>query len=220
MKNLLKFIIYYPKEKNNQYIGVLQLDSEFPVDENDIKHNLLLNCNETKIYRDLNNDFKKIKFNSQLSKSDAEIINKFVNNILSPIISESNILWTSKFILNEINIFYPLEKRISDVQQFGKGVISPANPILKYFLEYSYNRLLILVYHFWYESKLDDISWSKISKIIKCYISSNDFKKFRNLISINIFSKPEYNTKTENSTSYFNEMKEYRNNLYVHHYNI
>ena len=55
----MKFIIDYPKEKNNQYIGVLQLDPEFPVDENDIKHNLLLNCNETKIYRDLNNDFKK-----------------------------------------------------------------------------------------------------------------------------------------------------------------
>ncbi len=194
---------------------MLQLDPKFPVDENDIKHNLLLNCNETKIYRDLNNEFKKIKFNSQLSKSDVEIINKFVNNILSPIITESNILWTSKFILNEIDIFYSSEKRINDIQK-KLYVISPANCILKYFLECSYNRLLILVYHFWYESKLDDISFSKISKIIKCYINSNDFKKFRDLISINIFSKPEYNTKTKNGTSYFNEMKEYRNNLYVH----
>lgn len=147
------------------------------MDENSIKHKLL-NCNETKIYQDSNNEIKKIKFNNQLSTSDKQIIEKFINNILSPVISESNILWTSKFVLNEIGIFYPLEKSISDSMK-QLTVLSPANPILKYFREYSYHKLFVPIYHFWYESKQEDISWGKIAKIIKCHTNVDDLKKYQ-----------------------------------------
>ena len=91
MGNLLKFVIHYLEEKNNHQIGILELDSKFLIDENSIKHKLL-NCIETKIYRDSNVEFKKIKFNSQLSTSDKEIMDKFINRILRHIVSESNIL--------------------------------------------------------------------------------------------------------------------------------
>ena len=146
MGNLLKFVIHYLEEKNNHQIGILELDSKFSIDENNIKHKLL-NCIETKIYQDLNEEFKQIKFNIQISNDDIKIMDKFINYILIPIISESNILWTSKFILNEIKTFYPLEKRINDFKKH-LGVMSPANPLLKYFKRYSYNNLLILIYHY------------------------------------------------------------------------
>ena len=214
MKNLLNFTVSELIKQNDHCIKILQLDSDCPVDENSIKHKLL-NCNETKIYQDLNEEFKQIKFNIQISNDDMKIMDKFINNILIPIISESNILWTSKFILNEIETFYPLEKRINDSKKH-LGVMSPANPLLKYFKRYSYNNLLILIYHFWYETDAEDISWCNIKKIIKNCVSNDDFKKINKLINQNIFSKSEYDKATTNGISYYKQMKQYRNNLYAH----